>query len=181
MIPADPVLTSIAGLALGALMLTAGAHKLTANEDFRSALAGYRIAPVWSLAALALAIPLAEIAAGLAAAMPAPSVRAAGLGAVASLLAIYAAAIGVNLARGVRHIDCGCLRFGAKRAQLSAGMVVRNLMLAGIALVAAAASPTGRALTWLDATTVILSVAACALIYLSVDLVLDLAGREGAP
>jgi hypothetical protein len=55
----------------------------------------------------------------------------------ASLLGLYALAIGINLHRGRVHFDCGC-SFGGKDDSeqfLSGGLVVRNLILIAAALV----------------------------------------------
>ena len=55
----------------------------------------------------------------------------------ATLLGIYALAIGINLYRGRVHFDCGC-SFGGKEDReqfLSGGLVVRNLVLIAAALV----------------------------------------------
>ncbi|MDG0873840.1 hypothetical protein L5D93_15920 [Paenibacillus thiaminolyticus] len=47
---------------------------------------------------------------------------------IGSLLSIYTFAIGFNLMRGHRHIDCGCGGI-LENEQLSWGLVLRNLLL----------------------------------------------------
>ena len=75
--------------------------------------------------------------------------------AAAALLAAYGAAIGVNLARGRRHIDCGCVGPAARRP-IGGWLVARNGVLA-----APSRSPGSRAgrrarpLVWVDALTVV--------------------------
>jgi hypothetical protein len=84
--------------------------------------------------------------------------RASPYGAVAAiaLLALYSAAIALNLARGRRDIDCGCLGPG-HRQPLSEWLVARNAA-AAIAAATLLAPVDGRPWSWLDA----LSVSACA-------------------
>ena len=53
-----------------------------------------------------------------------------GLIIAAGLLVIYAVAIGVNLKRGRRQIDCGC---GDEPTPLSRALVVRNCVLVALA------------------------------------------------
>ena len=48
-----------------------------------------------------------------------------------SLFVLYAVAISINLFRGRRHIDCGC---GGDGTAIGWGLVVRNVVLAGLAL-----------------------------------------------
>jgi hypothetical protein len=85
-----------------------------------------------------------------------------------ALLALYAFAMGANLLRGRRDLDCGC---GIVRKSISVGMVVRNLVLA--LLVGAAALPaSARALSFADYATVAGALAVCALLYASAELLL---------
>jgi len=49
---------------------------------------------------------------------------------------VFAAAIGLTVARGRTEIACGCFRGDASR-RIGWPLVVRNLILAGLALVAA--------------------------------------------
>lgn len=53
-----------------------------------------------------------------------------GLSVAALLLALYGLAMGVNLARRKFGLDCGCTR---GQTPISAGLVLRNLALAGLA------------------------------------------------
>jgi hypothetical protein len=156
----DPVV----GLALRALvtLLLGGAAlaKLRDLRAFAAAVAGYRLLPTALAAPAATAFVAAELA--LAAALWSPLRAAAALGA-AALLALYAAAIAVNLARGRRDIDCGC---GGPlgRQTLSEGLVLRNLVWTGAAL-ACALPEAPRALAWLDLVTLGAAVAAGAALH----------------
>jgi len=88
---------------LGGLFLLAAAGKLLRLPDFRRALAGYRLArPV---VVVAVAVPAAELAIGLALVS---GLRTAGWAALV-LLAAFSAALAVELADGNRPPACGCL------------------------------------------------------------------------
>jgi hypothetical protein len=162
----DPV----AGLALraGLTLLLGGAAfaKLRDLRGFAAAVAGYRLLPGALAGPAAAGFVAAEIAlaVGLWAA-PAP----AALG-VAALLALYAGAIGVNLARGRRDIDCGC---GGPlgRQTLSPALVLRNLAVAGAAL-ACTLPAAPRPLAWLDALTLAAALGAGTALYAAANLLL---------
>ena len=47
----------------------------------------------------------------------------------AALLLLFAAGMGINLARGRRHIDCGCFQSALKQT-LNWKLVIRNIALA---------------------------------------------------
>jgi hypothetical protein len=96
----------------------------------------------------------------------------------AGLLVLYGAAIGANLARGRRHVACGCLGPAAEQP-LHAGLLVRNGVLAAAAL-ASSAPASARALGPTDAFTTVAAVATLALLYLAVDGLLA-AARLAAP
>jgi hypothetical protein len=170
----DPAVGLALRLGLAALLLAACAHKLRDPAGFRRAVAGYRLLPARGVGAAAAGLALAELALGGGLLLPAAAARAA-LG-TAALLALYAAAIGVNLARGRRGIDCGCAGPGARRP-LGGGLVARNGVLA-LAALAAALPPTPRALVWLDGVSVAAGVALAALLYLAVDAALAQSARR---
>jgi len=124
----------------GALVFArAAAFKLRDVEAFADALAAYRILPVGFVEAAARALPVAEL--GCTLALLAPPTRAAGEVAAAALLTLFALAMGANLLRGRREIDCGC-GDPSRRQPLAWGLVIRNLVFAG-ALVASALAPAG--------------------------------------
>jgi hypothetical protein len=141
---ADPRTLFVAGLApalLAALVFArAAVFKLRDLPAFADAVEAYDILPALLGRPLARALPAVEMA--LAAALLAPWTRQVGEIAAAGLLVLFATAMGINLARGRRHIDCGC-GDPAKRQALSWMLVGRNLVLA-VLLLAAAASPAGQ-------------------------------------
>ena len=58
-----------------------------------------------------------------------------------ALLCLFALAMAVNVARGRTEIDCGCFR-DTLRQRISYGSVLRNLLLAVVAIVPALVTPT---------------------------------------
>lgn len=76
-----------------------------------------------------------------------PSAQFAMIAAVV-LLTVYAAAIGINLLRGRRDIDCGCTG-PATRQLLSGWLLVRNATLITLAIVGTAL-PTARVISAAD-------------------------------
>jgi len=168
---ADPVTVGTLVGALALVMFAAAWHKLSERELFAGALAAYRLLPPSSVAAIARVLPFVEIAIALCALIPAT--RSAALGALAVLMLLYALAIGINLARGRRDIDCGC---GGEGHPLSWGLVLRNLVLSAAAFIAS--RPTlERSMDWIDAVTLVLGVLAFYALYLMADELLRQATR----
>jgi hypothetical protein len=168
----DPALGAALRGALALLFAVAALHKLRDPLAFRAAFLDYRVLAAPLARALAPLVPAAETAAALALLAPAfagrallgaEGLRAAGPLLAAGLLGLYGAAIALNLARGRRHVDCGCLG-PALRQPLSGWLVARNALLAGAAL-ACLLPAAPRALVWLDALTVGAAVALLALLW----------------
>ena len=108
-----------------------------------------------------MVLPWLEAALAFALLVPA-SRHLAALGA-AALLAGYALAIGINLWRGRRDIDCGCA--GPEQAQpIRPVLLARNAALVGLALVASLA-PLGRDLGVFDSFVVIAASTVALLLY----------------
>ncbi len=125
----DPAIALALRLALAALFASAALHKLRDLASFEAALADYQLLPTAARRASAWLLVASEIAA--VAALLAGSALGAGL--AAALLAVYAGAVAANLARGRRHIDCGCAG-PALRQSLSGWLVARNLVLCATSL-----------------------------------------------
>ncbi|WP_085314477.1 MauE/DoxX family redox-associated membrane protein [Derxia lacustris] len=130
-------LAALAGTVFLLLLFTRAAwHKTLEFDRFAGYVADYRVLPV------ALARPAAALAAGAEAltvgALVVPGTSAAGAAAAAALLLGYGLAMGVNVARGRRHIDCGC---GGARQAVSWWLVMRNAALAGLGAVLAQRAP----------------------------------------
>jgi len=153
----DPIVSWILRLALAALFATAAAHKLRDFLGFRETLAEYEILPRTMLLPASIGLVVSEglIAIDLATGWITNAFVGATIGALASagaegsvnsgvpwaglaaalLLALYGAAIGINLLRGRSEIDCGCLG-PAVHQPLSSWLLVRNAILATGALLA---------------------------------------------
>jgi hypothetical protein len=161
----DPVIDLTLRAALSLLLLAAASHKARDLARFRATLADYRLLPGGLVSPGAAVVVGVEAA--VAAALLAPALRAPGLLAAAALLVVYGAAIGINLARGRRHIDCGCAG-PAVRRPISGWLVARNAALAALAL-AGLVPVRPRALVWMDALTVVGGTALLAAVYASLD------------
>lgn len=168
---ADPIAVGAIVGALALVMFAAAWHKFSEPEEFVGALAAYRMLPdpaVWPVARL---LPVAETLLGIG--ILVPLTRHPALLGLAALVLMYAAAMGINLVRGRRSIDCGC---GGAAHPLSWGLVGRNLVLAAAAILAS--RPTlERAMDWIDALTLVLGVLAFYALYLMADELLRQSSR----
>lgn len=162
---ADPFMAIAVRSALAALLLAGAWHKLRDRASFRQAIEDYRLLPSIAVPAAALLLPLAEAAAAVTALLGSRF----GLAAIAGLLLLYAAGIGINLQRGRRHIDCGCFAFGKTGQAIGPFMVWRNILLAAFALLVAQADVGARPLLWLDWFGLAAAVASAAILYGIVD------------
>jgi hypothetical protein len=148
----DPVVEIVLRGGLALLFGSTAFEKVRDFAGFRAALIGYALLP--ERLAGAIAAGLAGCEAALAVALVAPvaaELRATALVASAALLALYGAAIAVNLARGRRDIECGCAG-PAARQPLSEWLLARNAVLVAAALVCLGGAAS-RPLVWVDALT----------------------------
>ncbi|HXZ85468.1 MAG TPA: MauE/DoxX family redox-associated membrane protein [Myxococcota bacterium] len=156
----DPVVPLALRAALSLLFAAAALHKLRDLANFRAAFAEYRVLPGALLHIGVWLVPALE--AGVALALAAPG--RLGPVAAAALLTAYGAAIALNLARGRRQLDCGCLGPG-QRQPISGALVARNALLAAGAL-ACLLPAAPRALVWLDFATIAAAAVCLALFWL---------------
>ena len=159
----DQVIDATVRTALALLLLAAAAHKIRDPARFRSTVADYRLLPPPLVTVGAAILVLSEVAIAVALA----GARSWGLAGAAALLGLYAAAIAVNLARGRRHLDCGCTG-PVLRRPISGWLVLRNLVLIAIALVDLLPVTT-RPLVWIDHLTVVAATAAFAACWMATD------------
>lgn len=172
----DPVISGIARGVIAVLLLAAAVYKLRDTAGFRRSIRDYALVNEALVRPLTWVIPVAEAVAAATVVFEATRVAGATLAAV--LFAVFTLAIGVNLARGRRDIDCGC--FGPSQGQqLSGWLVPRNLMLVALAGVAAL-PPTGRALGGLDYFTLAAGVVAFVLVFIVSNVVIGLAPQAAA-
>lgn len=171
----DPVLgTSVSG-SFAPLFAVAGGHKFAVRGKFAETLTSYRVLPARAISAAALLVPTLECV--IAASLLIPRIRSAGSLAGAALLAIYAAAMGLNLLRGRRDLECGCL--GPRGGGVISPALIRRDSLMAIALAAIGLLRwSDRSLGWLDAGTVVAAVCALALLHTAAMGLLELETRR---
>ena len=161
----DPVIVTTISIGLGLMFLLAGIHKLANGATFRITLLEYQLLPESLVSPASHLIPMVEVMLG-GAWLFGWSVN--GLTAIgsATVLSAYAVAIGINLLRGRVHFDCGC-GFGGNtdhEQYLSGGLVVRNAVLAALALVTLLPH-TSRGLSFLDYATLVAALLAAVLLF----------------
>ena len=154
------------GAALGfALLLGVAAwRKLSDLPAFTAVVADYRIVPQALLLPAGALVPAVEATLAslwLTAPWYANGAAVAGFG-TAALMAGYAAAIAANLVRGRSWIDCGC----GGGDQLTWGLVVRNAVLAGLAVATLALRSPGTP-DWGDVAVSVPVFAVATLLYLA--------------
>ena len=147
----DPTLPHMCAALLAMVFLAGAWQKLRDMAALAMAIEQYRLLPATVAPAAAWSLLALELAAG--ALMLPLATRELGAMLAAAVLLGVSAAVAINLLRGRRSIDCGC---GGPQSgqQLSWGLVLRNALL-GLAAVVVAATPSARALVWLDGLTVI--------------------------
>lgn len=176
----DPIFIIASAIAIAVLLASAATHKVRAPARFARQLADYQLLPASLVRPVARLVPLLELA--IAFALLVPVSRGWAALSAASLLALYAAAIGINLWRGRRDIDCGCA--GPDQAQpLRPVLLLRNSVLVVLALLASVA-PIARDMTVFDGFVTVAAAAVALLIYAAADgllanspLLLKLIGR----
>ena len=161
----DPVMPLVVVLSLALLWIVAAVQKLCGFAVFAVVLADYRLIPKRATHACAVAVIALEL--GLGTGLLIPATRSPALVGSALLLVTYAVAIALNLFRGRRFIDCGCMG-PVGHQPLSGWLVARNLLLACPAL-AAMLPVQGRALVWFDAITVSAAIGSAVLLYAAIN------------
>jgi hypothetical protein len=161
----DPALVTVLQLCLALLLLAAAWHKLRDVCAFRVALDGYGLLPT-PVTPYAAALTIgAELVLGVGLLLPDASRHAAAGSAL--LLAVYTAAIAINLWRGRTRIDCGCAG-PAGALPLSRALVMRNAALIAVSIVAVL-PPASRVLHAYDAFLIAIATLTFALLYISAE------------
>lgn len=114
---------------LAALFTWAACDKLLHPGEFASAVANYRLLPLWAVGPVANALPAVEAACGLllllGLAVPGASLVTSGL------LTAFAAAIYQAIHRGL-DIECGC--FSAAAERVGYPVLIRDLVILALSL-----------------------------------------------
>jgi hypothetical protein len=169
----DVLVNGLARIGLAGLFAVAATHKLRAPRVFVATLRDYRVLPGWLVWPGAAGVIASELVLVPALLHPA-SAGAAGLAATA-LLGAYSWGIAVNLARGRRDIDCGCLG-PAKRQPLSGWLLVRNAALLPCACMAAW-PPSTRALVWVDGVSFVAGLLVACSLFIALGALGSVAGQ----
>jgi len=149
----DPAIEVVLRGGLAVLFSFTAFEKAGDFGKFRAAVVGYALLPERFASVTAVVLASCEASLGVALVTPAAfGLRGAALVASATLLALYGAAIAVNLARGRRDIECGCAG-PAARQPLSEWLLARNALLVAMAL-GCLGGAASRPLVWIDALTV---------------------------
>jgi hypothetical protein len=122
----DPVIGCACRFFVTLVFGAASIHKLRSPREFLAILREYRLVPGLFVVPIGFVLVGAEIL--VAAGIWVVEMQATAAGGAIALLAAYAAAIGINLQRGRREIDCGC-SFGSSQQPLSPALLVRNAVL----------------------------------------------------
>lgn len=164
----DPILSIGSALSLTMILVTAAVHKWQAPALFARQVADYELLPQGLVRPVALLLPVLEclIALGLLAG----ATRRGAAVLAALLVAGYAAGIGINLLRGRNNIDCGCSGPGAPQP-LHPSLLLRNLLLAGLALLAVV-PVAERPLGLFDGFVTVGAIATVWLLYIALDTLL---------
>ena len=115
---------------ISVVFIVGSVHKLSSPPAFAAVLSAYRLLPAPAVVPAAYLVTVAEL---LVAALLLLNTSLGSVGALL-LLSLYTVAIGINLLRGRRDIDCGCAG-PTVRQTLSGWLVLRNLGLLGVVLV----------------------------------------------
>jgi hypothetical protein len=165
----DPFFWQVARWLLAGVFAAALWHKWRGRREFAAVVDDYRLLPAGTAPIAAALIMLLEglVFVGLTSGI---GLRPAAMLAI-SLLFAYFLAITVNLLRGRRDMDCGCLGpagGAAGRHRLSGWLLVRNALLIGVAVMLLAPT-TGRDLLWLDLASIVPGASVGLLIYFTAD------------
>ncbi len=149
----DPVIAITCSLILSYVFVVASFHKFQNISEFKQTLSDYQVIPDSLLSFFIYSIPTLEMLTGITLLIPISS----GLAAISAsfLLLVYMVAIGINLIKGRRSIDCGC--GGTEQKQnISEWLLLRNGLLIFLAY-CITASVQARELLWFDWTVVLLA------------------------
>lgn len=116
---------------LGGLFVYASIHKLQDPVSFSRIVYGYKILPAAAVNLMAIVLPGIELVAG--ALLVAGLLRRGAALAVTLSLAVFIAALGFNLARGL-DFDCGCFSFAHSKPGAALDLLLRDIGLLALSL-----------------------------------------------
>jgi putative oxidoreductase len=122
---ASPYLSLLFRWLLGVIFAYAGLIKIADPLGFAHALYNYHLLPSWLINPLAICLPWAEVMVGVS--LLAGVMIPGGALVMSGMLAIFAAAIGINLIRGL-DVACGCFSTSAGAEHITWLYVVRDLL-----------------------------------------------------
>ena len=164
----DPLITLVVSLGFSILFFSSGWHKVRAFAQFKLILADYQLLPGILVTPAAIIVVVGEfiLAALWISVALTPTYAVPCSLASAGLLAGYAVAVAINLARGRVHISCGCGVPGASDSDqpLSTGILFRNGALVLFALVPAIPAME-RSLYWFDYMAIIATLFTASVLY----------------
>jgi uncharacterized membrane protein YphA (DoxX/SURF4 family) len=170
----DPIVGWVLRVSLALLFTFSAWHKLRDLAGFRETLRDYRLLPDLLVSSTAGIVVAIEALTSLALCTPAAASMGAAM--AASMLVVYSTAIAVNLVRGRRSIDCGCLG-PASDQSISPALLSRNAILVAGAL--AAMLPAGhRSLHWVDSLTFIAGLGCLFMLFIAANQLLAIATRH---
>jgi hypothetical protein len=132
------MLGCVARLSMAAIFLLAALHAMRDWPAYSATVINYRVAPGRVALFASWVLPVLQLATAILLLAWAAAGAILGL----ALLAVFTAAIAINLRRGRMEIDCGC--GGADGQQISRGLLVRNAVLMLVLLPAGTAPATGQ-------------------------------------
>lgn len=165
----DPVYVLLALWFTAALWLSTGLGKMIDLEGHKQVVRDYGLLPEGMVSFFSVGQPFIEVALGISLALAWWIQVLRPISAFASilLLSLYSIAIGLNLARGRRSIECGCAGPG-QRQELSGGLLLRNMALVLISF-ASALTVQPRFFGGLDIMTTVLGLTGMWILYATVN------------
>jgi len=170
MVDAIVVYSLVAGLAV--ILLLGALDKWRNLAAFEQAVAGYQLLPSAAVQPFAWLFAALETLAAFTLLLPVS--RSWGAALTLTVLLLASGGVAINLARGLRNVDCGCGGLGHSAQGLSGWLLLRNALLALAAILVWVGIPTdARTLEWLDGITFAGSTLALLGLYCTANVLID--------
>lgn len=147
----NSLLSETLALLVSMVFAIAAFTKVTAWGELPAVVQNFRVLPRALTLPVALVLPPVEAA--IAVGMPFEGTRPIAAALAVLLLAVFGAALAINLRRGRHQIDCGCFRSGLNQP-ISVAVILRNLILAlcALLLLPGGPAPSPSPLAWVIAS-----------------------------